>query len=48
MPLLAEAEDVLFIKGTDSRITVTQNTKGEVTGLALSLRDASRFAKRVR
>lgn len=48
LPLLAEAEDVLFIKGTDSRITVTQNTKGEVTGLALSLRDASRFAKRVR
>ena len=48
MLLVAESESVFFIKGTDSDITFAENGKGEVTGLAASTSNGSRFAKKVR
>ncbi len=48
MLLVAESESVFFIKGTDSDITFAENGKGEVTGLAASTPNGSRFAKKVR
>ena len=46
--LLAESEVVFFIRGSDTDITVLENGKGEVDGLSANMRDASRFAKKLR
>jgi CubicO group peptidase (beta-lactamase class C family) len=48
LELLAESEDVFFIRGVALDIAALKNEKGEVTGLVVAAPDTSRYMKKVR
>jgi CubicO group peptidase (beta-lactamase class C family) len=48
IPLIAESDSLFFIKGTDSNVSFAENTKGEVVGLTVQIRDDVRYVKKVR